>query len=60
MSKELDETNKLIDVVLLKLEKLFSSNIDYVPQDKKEKLKQIYNEIIKLKKSTNISKLREI
>jgi len=27
---------------------------------KKDKLKAIYNEIIKLKKTTNISKLREV
>lgn len=61
MNKELEETNKLIDLVLAKLEKsFFWENSQNVPSEKKEKLKQIYNEIIKLKKSTNISKLREV
>jgi hypothetical protein len=31
-----------------------------VSEEKKEKLRQIYNEIIKIKKSTNISKLKEV
>ncbi len=61
MKKELDETTKLIELVLKKLEKIISWNYPVkFSQEKIEKLKQIYNEIIKLKKSTNISKLKEI
>lgn len=61
MKKELEETNKLIELVLEKLKKIISW--DYlieIENDKKEKLKQVYNEIVKLKKSTNIAKLKEV
>ncbi len=61
MKKELEETNKLIELVLEKLKKIISW--DYlieIDNQKKEKLKQVYNEIVKLKKSTNIAKLKEI
>lgn len=61
LKKELDDVNFLLEKVIIKLEEMISSNnlIDLDSQ-KKEKLKSIYNEIIKLRKSTNISKLREI
>lgn len=61
LKKELEDVNKLLEIVLLKLEKMISGQwIILLDQIKIEKLKIIYNEIIKLKKSTNISKLREI
>jgi uncharacterized protein YbcC (UPF0753/DUF2309 family) len=61
LNKELEEINKLIDNVLQKLEKIFiSENSNSVTPQKKEKLRQVYNEIIKLRKSTNISKLKEV
>lgn len=61
LKKELEDVNILLEKVLEKLEKMISWNyfieIDSI---KKDKLKAIYNEIIKLKKTTNISKLREV
>lgn len=61
MKKELEETYNLIVIVLQKLQNLLSweaqIELDY---EQKEKLKNIYNSIIKFKKSTNISKLKEI
>ncbi len=61
MKKELDEIYKLIDLVLLKLQNLLSweSKID-LDAEQKEKLKNVFNSILKFKKSTNISKLKEI
>jgi hypothetical protein len=61
MKKELEETYKLIDSVLLKLEKLLSgeSEIELI-SEQKDILKNIYNSIVRLKKTTNISKLKEI
>lgn len=61
LKKELEETYKLIDFVLLKLQNILSDKykID-VSLEQKEKLKIVYNSIIKLKKSTNLSKLKEI
>ncbi len=61
LKKELEETNKLIELVLNKLEKITSWNyLIEIDNEKREKLKNVYNEIIKLKKSTNIAKLREV
>ncbi|MDD3145234.1 MAG: hypothetical protein PHV23_03945 [Candidatus Gracilibacteria bacterium] len=60
LKKELDDVNFLLEKVIFKLEEMISSNLIQIDSGKKEKLKIIYNEIIKLKKSTNISKLREI
>ena len=61
MKKELEETHKLIDKVLQKLDPIVNETAEYtVPTDKLEKLRNIYTNIIKLKKSTNISKLKEI
>ncbi len=61
LKKELETTYKLIDFILVKLEKLISGSswID-IDLEQKEKIKNIYNSIIKLKKSTNISKLKLI
>ena len=61
LKKELSETYKLIDFILEKLEKLLSWELDItLKNEQKEKLKTIYNSIIKLKKSTNIAKLKII
>lgn len=61
LKKELDETYKLIDFVLVKLNNVFEKDvIKGIWFDKKEKLKNIYNNIIKVRNSTNISKLKEI
>ncbi len=61
LKKELEETYKLISLVLIKLQNLLTwdSQIE-LDFDQKEKLKNIYNSIIKFKKSTNVSKLKEI
>lgn len=50
MKKELDETYKVIDKVLVKL-KYFQNyqNLEILNYDKKMKLKDIFNLIIKLK-----------
>lgn len=61
LKKELEETNKLINHVLKKLESMILWNsILKLDIEQKQKLENIYNSIIKLKKSTNISKLREV
>lgn len=61
LKKELDEVNNLLEKVLLKLEQIITwSYLSDINDNKKDKLKVIFNEIIKLKKSTNINKLREI
>jgi len=58
---ELEQTHKLIEKVLIKLEPIISNEKNYnLSPEKQEKLKTVYNNIIKLKKSTNISKLKEI
>jgi len=61
LKKELEETNKLIELVLKKLEKITSWNyLIEIDNETRDKLKNVYNEIIKLKKSTNIAKLKEV
>lgn len=61
LKKELDQTYKLLDHVLLKLENLISEkNNIKINIETKEKIKNIYNSIIVLKKSTNLSKLKEV
>jgi len=58
---ELDKVHRLIEKVLTKLEPIISNEKSYnLPPEKQEKLKVVYNNIVKLKKSTNISKLKEI
>ena len=61
LKKELEEINKLIIFVLKKLENLIS-NKTWIELDleQKEKIKNIYNSIIKIKSSTNIAKLKEV
>lgn len=61
LKKELEEVYKVIDLVLIKLEKILSwEELLNIDDNQKEKLKNIFNSIIKFKKTTNISKLREI
>lgn len=61
LKKELEETYKLIDFVLLKLQSIINKPEDFwIDTYKKIKLVDIYNSIIKIKKSTNINKLKEI
>jgi len=61
LKRELEETYKLIDFVLIKLKHILdNANEEEVSKWKKEKIKTLYNAIIKLKNTTNISKLKEI
>ena len=61
LKKELEETYKLIDFVLLKLKNILENASDTdVDPIKKIKLQNLYNSIVKLKKTTNIAKLKEI
>jgi hypothetical protein len=61
MKKELEETYKIIDRVLTKLKFFINLKDDnYIDFEKREKLNQIYFEIIKLKSSTNIFKIRQV
>ena len=61
LKKELEENYKLIDFILNKVKNLIDNNeINNLDIEQKEKLKKIYNSIIKIKKTTNINKLREI
>ncbi|MDQ7022199.1 MAG: hypothetical protein Q9M97_01460 [Candidatus Gracilibacteria bacterium] len=61
LKKELEETYRLIDFVLIKLKHILdNANEKEVDLIKKQKIKTIYNLIIKLKKTTNIAKLKEI
>lgn len=61
VKKELEQTYKLIDFVLIKLQNLIDNKeIEDLDINQKEKLKTLYNSIIKIKKSTNIAKLKEV
>ena len=61
MKKELEETHKLIEFVLKKMRNIIENSQFYnINPIQKEKLKEIYNSIVKIKKSTNITKLRQI
>jgi hypothetical protein len=61
LKKELGEIYKLIDFVLEKLKNLVDDKeIKWLALEQKEKIKNIYNSIVKLKKTTNIAKLKEI
>lgn len=61
MKKELDETYKIIDKVLLKIKYFLTwESKEYLDFEKKQKLTDINNLIIKLKSSTNIQKLRQV
>lgn len=61
LKKELWEVTNLLEIVLKKLESIILwTYLPDINNETKFKLREIFNEIIKLKKSTNISKLREI
>ncbi len=61
MKKELEETYGLIDLVLKKLENIIGEYQFYGLDDLGlEKIKNIHNSIVKIQKTTNISKLKEI
>ncbi len=61
LKKELDTTHELIEHVLQKLQPIVDNQKDYkLSPEKIEKLRVIYNNITKLKKSTNTNKLREV
>ncbi len=61
MKKELEETYALIEMVLKKLENIMGEYQFYGLDDLGlEKIRNIYNSIVKIKKTTNISKLKEI
>jgi len=61
MKKELDDTYRLIDFVLIKLKHILDNvKENEISLEKKVKIQNIYNSIIKLKKTTNIAKLKDI
>jgi hypothetical protein len=60
LKKELEKTYKLIDFVLLKLSKLLTKNKYNLSDLKKEKLKNLYNSLVKIKLSTNLVKLKKV
>ena len=61
MKKDLEETYKLINFVLSKLQNIIENRDFYdLTLDDTDNLRKICNSIIKLKKSTNISRIREV
>lgn len=61
MKKELDEVYNIIDKVLVKIKNFLDlQDNNYLNFEKKEKFKDLYNTLVKLKSSTNIPKLRQI
>jgi hypothetical protein len=60
LKKELEETYKLTDFVIKKLQNLIDNVFFEIGVEQKEKLVLIYNSLITIKNSRNISKLREI
>lgn len=61
LKKELEETYKLIDFVLQKLQNIMQEYQFYgLDTTGLENTQQVYNSIIKIKKTTNIAKLKEI
>ncbi len=61
MKKELETTYKLIDFVIAKTETVLQSkNLGKIDEEKRKKIEQVYQNIIQIKSSTNISKLKEI
>lgn len=61
LKKELEQTHWLIEKVITKLDVLIHQKNSYnISPEKLEKLTVIYGSIVTLKKSTNISKLKEI
>lgn len=61
MKKELEETQNLIDSVLLKLTPIINQEKNYnLSPEKLQKLHNIYQGIMSIKNSTNIAKLKKI
>gem|GEM_PF-702003 len=60
MKKELDETYKIITKVLEKIQTVIQTTTFKISPERKQKLIEIYQAIIKLKSSTNITKLKQI
>lgn len=60
MKKELDQVYNIIQKVLGKLKIFIDSQDSYLDFEKKEKLKELYNHLVKLKNSTNIPKLKQV
>jgi len=60
MKKELEESHKVIDLVLSKLKNILESTTYNISEEEKEKYKLLYNNIIKLKNITNIPKIKEV
>ncbi len=61
MKKKLEDTYKLVSYVLEKMNNIIEWKVDiHITEEQREKLKTIYWEIVKLKKTTNLSKLKEI
>ncbi len=59
--KELEEAYNIIGFVLIKLKNIIEWKIDEnISFEEKEKLTTIYNNLIKVKTSTNIAKLKEV
>ena len=60
MKKRLDKTYELIELVLAKIENAMVSPQYNLNDEQKHKLQKVHDGIVKLKKSTNISKLNEV
>lgn len=61
MKKELETTSKLIEFVLAKIESVLNSkNLGKIDPEKRKKIEQVYQNIIQIKSSTNVSKLKEV
>lgn len=61
LKKELEDTHKLIEFVLLKLKNIIDKSKDSdITDEEKRKLEKLHIWIISVKKTTNIKKLREI
>lgn len=61
LKKELDEAYNIIGFVLIKLKNIIDWKIDEtLTSEEKLKLTDIYNNLIKIRNSTNIAKLKEI
>ncbi|MCD5380835.1 hypothetical protein LR004_02810 [Candidatus Gracilibacteria bacterium] len=61
LKKELEQTYRLLDFILIKIKNILEkAEEEDVNEDKRKKLQKLYNSITSLKKSTNITKLREV
>ena len=61
LKKELEQTYRLLDFILIKIKNILDKAEEAdVSQEKKDKLQTLYNSITSLKKSTNVTKLREV